>query len=174
MFIVSILLEILFFYCESKIKHVEFGDIEHILPKNRNARPDLYVEWENLTLACEICNRKNKKDYYNPQQLLVNPYIDNPEDYFMFLGPFVTDKNNLRGKITKCILDLNRGDLIERRKERIESVERLYNLWYEQNDSSIKKILAGELRKECLPDKEYSAFVRHFLISKGFPENLLQ
>lgn len=52
-------------YCESKIKHVAFGDIEHILPKNKNACPELYVEWTNLTLACEVCNRTNKKDYYN-------------------------------------------------------------------------------------------------------------
>lgn len=35
-------------YCESKIKHISYGDIEHILPKNRDARPDLYVEWANL------------------------------------------------------------------------------------------------------------------------------
>lgn len=31
-------------YCESKIKHITYGDIEHILPKNKDARPDLYVE----------------------------------------------------------------------------------------------------------------------------------
>ena len=34
-------------YCESKFKHIAFGDIEHILPKNQNARPELYVEWTN-------------------------------------------------------------------------------------------------------------------------------
>lgn len=60
-------------YCESKIRHVEFGDIEHILPKCKDARPDLYVEWSNLTLACEVCNRVNKRDYYNPNIPLVNP-----------------------------------------------------------------------------------------------------
>ena len=27
-------------YCESKIKHISYGDIEHILPKNKEARPD--------------------------------------------------------------------------------------------------------------------------------------
>lgn len=65
-------------YCESKIKHISYGDIEHILPKNKDARPDLYVEWDNLTLACEQCNRSGKRMYYNPQLPLINPYVDNP------------------------------------------------------------------------------------------------
>ena len=60
-------------YCESKFKHIAFGDIEHILPKNKNACPELYVEWNNLTLACEVCNRINKKDYYEPSDPLINP-----------------------------------------------------------------------------------------------------
>lgn len=72
-------------YCESKIKHIEFGDIEHILPKRKDARPDLYVEWSNLTLACEVCNRVNKRDYYNPNAPLVNPYEDDPKDFLFFL-----------------------------------------------------------------------------------------
>lgn len=54
-------------YCESKIKHISYGDIEHILPKNRDARPNLYVEWANLTLSCEQCNRSGKRTYYNPK-----------------------------------------------------------------------------------------------------------
>ena len=73
-------------YCESKLKHVEFGDIEHILPKHKNARPDLYVEWDNLTLACEVCNRKCKKDYFDPQMPLINPYIDDPDKVFYSLA----------------------------------------------------------------------------------------
>ena len=38
-------------YCESKIKHIDYGDIEHILPKNKNARPDLCYF---CTKSCEI------------------------------------------------------------------------------------------------------------------------
>lgn len=68
-------------YCESKFRHVTSGDIEHIFPKNKNARPDLVVEWTNLTLSCPTCNRQNKKDYYDPQLPLINPYVDEPEQY---------------------------------------------------------------------------------------------
>ena len=64
-------------YCESKIKHISYGDIEHILPKNRDARPDLYVEWANLTLSCEQCNRSGKRTYYNPKLSLATVYKGN-------------------------------------------------------------------------------------------------
>ena len=58
-------------YCESYIKHISYGDIEHILPKNKDARPDLYVTWSNLTLSCEICNRSGKGTYYNTKIPLI-------------------------------------------------------------------------------------------------------
>lgn len=158
-------------YCESKIKHIEFGDIEHILPKKKTCRPDLYVDWNNLTLACEVCNRINKKDYYDPQTPLINPYMDNPESYFLFVGTVISAKdNNERGFVTESILDLNRADLVLQRNERLKSIDKLLFTWSQATSSTVKSVLAGELKKECSPDKEYSAFVKHFLISKGFPE----
>lgn len=161
-------------YCESKIKHIEFGDIEHILPKKKNARPDLYVEWNNLTLSCEVCNRTNKKDYYDPQMPLVNPYIDEPDDFFIFLGTLISPRNNNpRGFVTESTLDLNRSDLVIRRNERLQSINKLLFSWEQASDIMIKNVLANEIKKECAPDKEYSAFVRHFLISKGFPKDKL-
>ena len=56
-------------YCESKPLHVTFGDIEHICPKSR--RFELAYKWDNLTLACEVCNG-NK----GSAEDLVDPYID--------------------------------------------------------------------------------------------------
>src|SRR4051812_42470652 len=46
-------------YCESKPLHVDFGDVEHIIPKSVE-RQRTY-EWENLTLVCGRCNT-NKGD----------------------------------------------------------------------------------------------------------------
>lgn len=79
-------------YCESKFKHVTYGDIEHILPKNKEARPDLYVEWDNLTLACEQCNRSGKGTYYDPNMPLINPYKDEPIEHFQDIGPLIFPK----------------------------------------------------------------------------------
>ena len=161
-------------YCESEIKHIEFGDIEHILPKKKGARPDLYVEWDNLTLACEVCNRTNKKEYYDPQTPLVNPYVDDLDDFFVFVGTIISTKNNnVRGFITEETLDLNRSDLVVRRNERLYSINTLLFTWNKETNPTVKNVLAEELKKECMPDKEYSAFVKHFLISKGFPEDEL-
>lgn len=145
-----------------------------ILPKKKTARPDLYVEWSNLTLACEVCNRTYKKDYYDPQNPLVNPYVDDPNDFFLFLGTIISTKNNnSRGFATENILGLNRSDLVVRRNERLQSISKLLFSWEQATSPTIKEILANELKKECAPDKEYSAFVKHFLIAKGFPESKL-
>ncbi len=161
-------------YCESKIKHIAFGDIEHILPKKKTARPDLYVDWNNLTLACEICNRTCKKDYYCQENPLINPYIDDPNDYFIFLGTVISAKyNNSRGFVTENTLELNRTELVERRNERLQSINKLLFSWEQATNPTIKDVLATELKKECAPDKEYSAFVKHFLIAKGFLESKL-
>lgn len=161
-------------YCESKIKHISYGDIEHILPKNSNARPDLYVEWTNLTLACEQCNRSGKRSYYDPIKPLINPYQDNPNDHFLVLGPMICyQAGDDRAYITQHKLKLNRPELITRRSERIQSVEQLLFCWERTHDTTIKDILAEQLCQECLPDKEFSCIVRHFLIARGFPVNNL-
>ena len=159
-------------YCESKIKHIDYGDIEHILPKNKDARPDLYVDWNNLTLACTLCNRDGKKTYYDPQAPLVNPYVDDPEDYFDFIGNLLHPKNTGKpntANITIETIKLNRIALAERRQDLITKVKRLFNLWNSTSDSGVKNTLHNIIVQEyCTPDKEYSAFVNHFLSDNGF------
>lgn len=160
-------------YCESKIKHVSYGDIEHILPKNAEARPDLYVEWTNLTLACEQCNRSGKRTYYDPNKPLINPYEDNPNEHFQVLGPMICyQSGDERAFITENKLKLNRPELIMRRSERIYSVEQLLFSWQRSPEGTIKDILADQLRQECMPDKEFSCVVKCFLIARGFPIDL--
>ena len=49
-----------------------------------------------------MCNRINKKDYYDPQIPLINPYIDNPDDFFLFIGTIISARdNNSRGYVTE-------------------------------------------------------------------------
>lgn len=157
-------------YCESKIKHISYGDIEHILPKNKEARPDLYVEWSNLTLACEQCNRSGKRTYYNPQLLLVNPYVDEPDEHFLNMGPLIMPiKGDDRAYITKQVLKLNRSALVEQRTERIESVEVLLNCWEKEERQSVKAILEEQLHNEYSDDKEYTSTIKEYLRQQGFP-----
>lgn len=154
-------------YCESKITHTEYGDIEHILPKNKNARPDLYVNWNNLTLACTLCNRDGKRDYYDPKAPLVNPYIDDPDDCFIFVGNIIHYKN-AQGKRTIEIIKLNRAALAAQRKEILDGIQKLFDIWNNTSDIETKNALRTTLKNYCSPDKEYSAFARHFLSQLGF------
>lgn len=160
-------------YCESKIKQVAYGDIEHILPKNKNACPELYVEWNNLTLACEQCNRAGKGTYYDPNLALVNPYTDTPDDYLRDFGPLIMPLlGNDRGIATEKVVKLNRGALVERRTERIASIETLLQSWAKETNPTLKKLLEDELHNEYSKEKEYSSTVKSFLNQNGFPVNV--
>lgn len=149
-------------YCESKIPHISFSDIEHILPKCK--RPDLYVDWNNLTLACEICNRTNKNDYYNPNDPLINPNAESPEDSILALGAFIFKRpGNRKGEITISILKLNRTPLIEKRAERLKAIELLVDKYVNETNPEYKSILKDELLKEASVETEYSFIVSSYL-----------
>lgn len=156
-------------YCESKFRHVTSGDIEHILPKNKNARPDLVVEWTNLTLSCPTCNRQNKKDYYDPQLPLINPYVDEPEQYLQEIGEYIFPAScNKRGDTTIIVIDLNRADLLERRRDKLFHTEVLLEKWFELPNGFKRSLVEEQLLDLCKNDKEYASTVRAFLKARGF------
>jgi uncharacterized protein (TIGR02646 family) len=96
-------------FCESKVRHISDGDVEHFRPKAsarqaRNAAPELpgyywlAYEWSNLYFACQSCNQRNKLDLFpleNPearvrshekhdqiareQPSFIDPVVDDPE-----------------------------------------------------------------------------------------------
>lgn len=157
-------------YCESKIKHISYGDIEHILPKNKEARPDLYVEWTNLTLSCEQCNRSGKRTYYDPKLPLINPYTDAPEEFLHDIGPLVIPiLGNDRAIATEKVLKLNRSALVEQRTERIMMVETLLQSWAKEKNATLKNLLSEQLHNEYAEDKEFSSTIKSFLRTSGFP-----
>lgn len=68
-------------FCEAKLGHTQFGDVEHFRPKaGSRQRPDdrpmagyywLAYAWANLYLSCEVCNRRHKGGLFplaNPAQ----------------------------------------------------------------------------------------------------------
>src|SRR5678816_2042760 len=72
-------------FCECKLSHAQFGDVEHFRPKAR-AQQDaaatptngyywLAYVWENLYLSCEVCNRRHKRGLFpllNPERRVVS------------------------------------------------------------------------------------------------------
>lgn len=154
-------------YCESKIAPIAPDHVEHILSKS--ARPELIVEWSNLTLACPTCNGL-KGDYYSDAEPLINPYVEDPEEHLLHFGPFVlTRPGSAMGERTARRLQLSRVGLIERKAERIGLLEHLVARWHEQTEPELRNLLEGEIRQEAASDAEYSATVRAYLLAAGFP-----
>lgn len=148
-------------YCESKVPHVDYGDIEHMLSKLH--RPDLRFDYQNLTYSCTVCNNK-KRDYHDEQNPLINPYVDVPEDHLAAYGPMVMRlATSDRGLITQRRLDLNRGELVERRKERLEQIGILMDQIARTTNAGIRAVLEEQIRQECEADKEYAFVVRSFV-----------
>jgi uncharacterized protein (TIGR02646 family) len=151
-------------YCESKVTHVYPGDIEHIKPKSLHPRK--IFSWENLTLSCSVCNT-NKRDYPNDTEPLIHPYNDEPCEHIIFSGPMlIYCRGSSKGFLTSKKLDLNRASLIERRKEKIESLLIFIQLWDAQQPGAMKDFLRSQILEECKPDKEFSFMVECFITTE--------
>ncbi|MHB8283174.1 MAG: HNH endonuclease [Caulobacteraceae bacterium] len=145
-------------YCESKILHITYGDIEHVTPKSTHV--DLTFSWINLTLACDRCNT-NKGN----AEGLVDPYHTDPGSVFHFLGALVLPAaGSDQARTTEIVLKLNRKDLIERRMERIKAVNNQLDILHRTKDPILRAVLAEDIwTNEACASAEYSAAVRSFL-----------
>jgi len=143
-------------YCESPVAHVSYEHIEHIKPKASTKFPTLTYDWNNLGLACPVCNM-NQGDEYDVNLTFINPYVDDPSLHFIAIGHFIYHRpGNQRAELTKRIIKLNRPELIERRLERLESITRLIDKYYTEPNSILKDAIKAEIEIEILEDKPYS------------------
>jgi hypothetical protein len=148
-------------YCESKLRHITYGDIEHISPKSLDVGKTF--EWENLTLACDVCNT-NKSVHFGNHEDLVDPYVLEPLDHLEFLGATVLSRpGSTPGLITESTLDLNRAELLERRRDRLSNLCKQLHLIVEVTDLNKKDVLRRDLRREMQDDKEYAALARAYI-----------
>lgn len=141
-------------YCESQIRHIAPGDIEHITPKRME--PAKWFEWSNLTLACDNCNTKKGVSVD-----VVDPYEGDPEARFIFFGPGVYPlPGDDAAFLTIRYLDFNRSELVGRRTERIEYLMALAKNIANARNPEIKKILKEDFRQELESKCEYAALCR--------------
>lgn len=144
-------------FCESKIDHISYGDVEHFRPKaavKQNAadpvtRPGYYwlaYEWENLLLSCQLCNQRHKgnlfplfdpaararghqADLSRESPMFINPVDDDPETLLAFRAEVVYGLDPRgRGDTTRDALGLNRPALLEHRRDRYQLVEGLFKV----------------------------------------------
>jgi uncharacterized protein (TIGR02646 family) len=152
-------------YCESKILHVTYGDVEHIVPKSLCLEKTF--EWENLTLACDVCNTK-KANHFGNHDDFVDPYVVDPREHFNFLGATILPKlESNRAFSTYSTLKLNRPELLERRSEHIEKLCKQLMLFASVADASKKAILKRDLLEvDAGSSAEFSAFARAYIESE--------
>lgn len=145
-------------YCESKLLHIHHGDIEHIFPKSLDQ--SLRYEWNNLTLACEICNQ-NKSNKDPNLNYILNPYSDEPEKSIVFLGSLAKSVNT-KGFCTVTYLGLNRPDLILERNDRLLDIDSILNkLTDDRIPLDMRKAIYHDLMTvEANNNKKYTSMVR--------------
>lgn len=182
-------------FCESKIRHIAYGDVEHFRPKSgyrqkpqdKLGRPGYYwlaYDWQNLLLSCQICNQRHKgnlfplvvpskrarshtDDLSQEDPLFVDP-SSNPEKHISFRQEIPFAKNgSKKGRATIEALGLGRLLLNERRRERYELLKMLHAL-ASLNPPSRESAQAKELLDKAILDSaEYASMVRA-AVASGF------
>jgi uncharacterized protein (TIGR02646 family) len=151
-------------YCESRVEHVSYGEIEHFRPKaawrqerrSQLTRPGYYwlaYAWENLLWSCKACNGRHKGILFPLEDpaardcagrsieaeapLLVDPTRMDPRDHIRFKLEEAIPLTRC-GEITIEVLALNREGL---REERRGHLARLVAQW---NNIQTARELGGE------------------------------
>ncbi|TXI03266.1 HNH endonuclease [Pseudomonas sp. B22(2017)] len=145
-------------YCESKLKHIHHGDVEHIYPKSLD--PAKQFEWENLTLSCEVCNQ-NKSNLDPLVEMIIDPYVKNPKEHICFIGALAYPAGTPDGISSIQILDLNRPELVIMRNETISRVMSIFDMLLRRDLPLVarKAILNDFKTKELSANAQYSAVI---------------
>jgi uncharacterized protein (TIGR02646 family) len=174
-------------FCESKMRHVSDGDVEHFRPKGRwkqvNGTPKVYpgyywkaYDWDNLFLACQKCNQREKQDLFpiesNSVRALnhhsdlsrelptfIHPEYDDPENHIDFLDQYIKHKTP-RGKTTISELGLDRSFLDSFREEKLDDLRALEDSYIcsmgYPNEEKCKENFFDRLRYYVSEGGEYS------------------
>jgi uncharacterized protein (TIGR02646 family) len=141
-------------FCEAQIRHISHGDVEHYRPKGgvRQSADEpmqqpgyfwLAYVWENLFLACQLCNQIFKRNLFplaDPATraashldglgaeapLLLHPVDDDPSAFVGFRDEvaFPID-DDPRGRATIDVVGLNREEMVEHRFDHLMPFKRL-------------------------------------------------
>jgi uncharacterized protein (TIGR02646 family) len=148
-------------YCESYISAVSPEHIEHYRPKA--LYPEKTFEWENLGLSCPWCNIK-KKDEFDENCAVINPYYENPNDFFISLGTMIVHKpGNKRAELSENLLELNRPELLECRKNAINNISPLLDRYKNESNPTLKRIIKENIEKEMTDEKPYAMCIRAYV-----------
>ncbi|RYZ89010.1 MAG: HNH endonuclease [Proteobacteria bacterium] len=144
-------------YCESKPLATASCDVEHIKPKS--LFPNLIFVWENLGIVCKACNTA-KSNRHNEQVPIVNPFEEEPNNFFISVGPYLYAlPGNDRAILTADHCKLNRPELLEKRSEKIRELVTLLDR-IARTPSPAREIFQRELEIFIAENSEFSFFLK--------------
>lgn len=177
-------------FCESKIGHVAYGDVEHFRPKAGWVQDDeginkpgyywLAYDWDNLMLSCQICNQRYKKNYFPIElpdnrardhkgdiaaegPLFIHPVNDEPEEHIEFNEEIPKPKNkSVRGEATIKKLALDRELLNEERRTALEKVKLIAKLAMGTPETDQKEAARALILKVQTDSHAYASMFRCF------------
>ncbi|WP_225744455.1 HNH endonuclease [Marinilactibacillus sp. Marseille-P9653] len=146
-------------YCDTFVKVITYGHVEHIKPKS--SHPHLAYDWENLGWSCQTCNvKKGSKE-------ILNPYIDDLEEILepKFTCMYEDEPENVEVINFISTLDLNRPDLVINRVQDCSNFERKLKrikTILNGTDTNLKYYIEA-LNQESNVDQQYYIFKRYTL-----------
>lgn len=176
-------------FCESKIRDVAYGDVEHFRPKaavevgGALVKPGYFwlaYEWDNLYVSCQICNQQHKRNAFpvagpratrqNPdlraeQAVFIDPGHEEPSDHIEFIDSAAHGRT-ARGQATVGALGLNRSPLDDSRRTLIKLHRALLDALeplMDRNDAIARNATQAILDNLCAAmqdDAEYAAMSR--------------
>jgi uncharacterized protein (TIGR02646 family) len=180
-------------FCESQVRHVAHGDVEHYRPKGgvRQGEGDpleqpgyfwLAYVWANLFFACQLCNQSFKKNLFPlaeptsrarshlddltaEEPMLIHPSDDEPSALIGFRGEmaFPID-DHPRARATIEVLGLNREAMAEVRFDHLKPFRLLQEtLLSLPAESEIALEIQALFEEAALPRAQYSSMIRALL-----------
>lgn len=175
-------------FCESKIRHISYGDVEHFRPKGGVrqtprgplGKPGYYwlaYEWSNLFLSCQLCNQRFKGNLFpleNPRERAISHHDDidaekprfispaeDPEQYIAFRKEvaYAIDDNS-RGNATIEALGLNRDKLLSRRFGYFAILQLIQETATLGLPKSLRKKAKTQITKCTQSSSQYASMVR--------------
>lgn len=135
-------------YCE----YSEAGDIDHFDPRSRN--PILTFTWENLLLACHLCNHHKHSQFKSHQGLLpIDPTSEDPRVHLQMLPSGAIRPLTPRGEWSIELFDLHRELIVNQRR----------GIW-----TSLKELIPRYALRRSLGEMEEAEVLRETLTSYPF------
>lgn len=143
-------------YCESRISPASYEHIEHRAPKS--IFPELTFEWNNLHLACSVCNNK-KLNKWDSKDEILDSVDDEINGHLKYLGPHI-DNITKRGYTTIQHANLNRSELLNARTvilaeviKVLDEIKGLPNIRKAKYESELNKMV----------NEQFGSIVQHLM-----------